>query len=384
MITDVTTNAAPMLSPRDTQAVTPRAELDSASASVDGDKEFSLTGDGDFTFWDFLDAINPLQHIPIVNGIYRELTGDTIKPVMKLAGGALFGGPLGLALSTVDVGIQGTTGKDTGEHLQAMLKGEEDQRGTAYHLYNEAHSEDAWRDNSEAVAAAEAAMAKLRAQESRTAADVAGAPVTLPTLTITPANAAAPEAISDTLAESAEGDALPPWDAPFADAAATPAATALPAIGATATGVKSAGLHNAPGKEFPMPERHRNAYADAPRPISEIQASRTGASGPANPNMEAVPPGLSAAAMEAAGLSPEAVQRVLKDHAPKSAANSTTANSAATTKAAPTLKPIQASAQSADAGGEPLWFFDKMSEGLDKYRAAQNLSPTLTPLGTVQ
>ena len=381
MITDVTTNAAPMLSPRDTQAVTPPAQIDSASASVDGDKEFSLTGDGKFTFWDFLDVINPLQHIPIVNGIYRELTGDTIKPVMKLAGGALFGGPVGLGLAAMDVSVQGATGKDTGEHLQALLADKEDLRGTAYHLYNEAHTEDAWRDNSEAVAAAEAAMAKLKAQEARLAA-ADTAPIALPNLTVTPAGstaAAAAHVAAATPAEEADLDTLPPWDAPLPTAAATPAAPALPAVAANPTGVISSGRSGTAGKEFPMPQRGGNAYADSPRPIGEIHASRTGPSVPSNANIEAASPRLSAAAMEAAGLSPEAVQQVLREHAPQAAANPAPATSG---KSAPTLRPISASAQTADAGGEPLWFFDKMSEGLNKYRTAQNLSPT--PIGAVQ
>ncbi|MGB6086494.1 MAG: hypothetical protein WBF74_07845, partial [Parvibaculum sp.] len=33
---------------------------------------------GEFGFSDFLDVINPLQHIPIVSSIYRELTGDEL------------------------------------------------------------------------------------------------------------------------------------------------------------------------------------------------------------------------------------------------------------------------------------------------------------------
>ena len=102
------------------------------------DTSFSLIGDGELSFWDFLDVINPLQHIPLLNSAYRELTGDTIKPIMKLAGGALFGGPLGLGLAAVDVGLEGTTGKDTGQHVAALFKGEDDPRGTAYRLYNEA------------------------------------------------------------------------------------------------------------------------------------------------------------------------------------------------------------------------------------------------------
>lgn len=47
------------------------------------------------SFWDFLDIINPLQHLPIVSTIYREVTGDTINPAARVAGGALYGGPLG-------------------------------------------------------------------------------------------------------------------------------------------------------------------------------------------------------------------------------------------------------------------------------------------------
>jgi hypothetical protein len=45
---------------------------------------------------DLVDVINPLQHLPLIGHVYRELTGDTIKPAARLAGGAAFGGPLGL------------------------------------------------------------------------------------------------------------------------------------------------------------------------------------------------------------------------------------------------------------------------------------------------
>ncbi len=33
----------------------------------------------DFTFDDFIDIINPLQHIPILSTVYREMTGDEIQ-----------------------------------------------------------------------------------------------------------------------------------------------------------------------------------------------------------------------------------------------------------------------------------------------------------------
>lgn len=45
----------------------------------------------DFTFEDFVDIINPLQHIPILSTAYREATGDDIKPVSQVAGGLLYG-----------------------------------------------------------------------------------------------------------------------------------------------------------------------------------------------------------------------------------------------------------------------------------------------------
>lgn len=58
-----------------------------------------LFGDDGLTFRDVLDLINPLQHIPVVGNLYRKLTGDTLDPAIRVAGGALFGGPLGAALS---------------------------------------------------------------------------------------------------------------------------------------------------------------------------------------------------------------------------------------------------------------------------------------------
>jgi hypothetical protein len=61
----------------------------------------SLFGDDGFTFGDIIDIINPLQHIPIVNSIYRKISGDTIAPAMEIAGGALFGGPIGAFTSMI-------------------------------------------------------------------------------------------------------------------------------------------------------------------------------------------------------------------------------------------------------------------------------------------
>lgn len=60
-----------------------------------------LFGEDGFTFGDIIDIVNPLQHIPVVSSLYRKMTGDDIAPAMEIAGGALFGGPLGAAISMV-------------------------------------------------------------------------------------------------------------------------------------------------------------------------------------------------------------------------------------------------------------------------------------------
>jgi len=64
-----------------------------------------LFGDDGPSFKDVLDLVNPLQHIPIVGNIYRELTGDALAPGIRIAGGALFGGPIGAALSVAGLVI---------------------------------------------------------------------------------------------------------------------------------------------------------------------------------------------------------------------------------------------------------------------------------------
>ena len=81
-----------------------------------------------FTFWDFLDVINPLQHIPVVNTLYREMTGDEIKTPAKMIGSAIIGGPIGLAVAMVDSAIEDTTGKDIGRHALAMFRPDNDSK----------------------------------------------------------------------------------------------------------------------------------------------------------------------------------------------------------------------------------------------------------------
>jgi hypothetical protein len=108
------------------KAYTPsEASKDKENADSTPESDFSFFGDDGVTFLDFIDMINPLQHIPIVETAYRALTGDEIDPGSRLIGGTLFGGPIGLAASAFNVILENNTGKDVGEHVLALFEGDE-------------------------------------------------------------------------------------------------------------------------------------------------------------------------------------------------------------------------------------------------------------------
>ncbi len=65
-----------------------------------------------FGFLDLVDMVNPLQHIPLVNMAYRSISGDEIKPIGKILGGAVFGGAVGAASGLVSTVIEDATGKN--------------------------------------------------------------------------------------------------------------------------------------------------------------------------------------------------------------------------------------------------------------------------------
>lgn len=58
--------------------------------------DVGLPGPSDVPVRSLLSALNPLQHLPVVGMIYRAATGDDIPPALKIAGSALFGGPIGV------------------------------------------------------------------------------------------------------------------------------------------------------------------------------------------------------------------------------------------------------------------------------------------------
>ena len=68
-------------------------------------------GSDGLNFDDFLDLINPLQHLPIISTFYRAVTGDEISIGSRVLGGALFGGIIGFVAAMVNAFIADTTAR---------------------------------------------------------------------------------------------------------------------------------------------------------------------------------------------------------------------------------------------------------------------------------
>jgi hypothetical protein len=93
-----------------------------------GSRELFFGPDGEFGWDDFLDMINPLQHIPIVAQIYRAVSGDEIHGAASLLGAIPFGplGGLGLIGSVAELAVKDVTGDDIGGNLMAMVFGKDE------------------------------------------------------------------------------------------------------------------------------------------------------------------------------------------------------------------------------------------------------------------
>ncbi len=80
------------------------------------------------SFMDFLgnliDVVNPLQHIPVVSSVYRRMTGDQISGPAMIAGGALFGGPVGGAMAMANVAMAQESGGYMGDRMLASMMGD--------------------------------------------------------------------------------------------------------------------------------------------------------------------------------------------------------------------------------------------------------------------
>jgi gas vesicle protein len=100
-------------------STTPIASSSQASAAALAQAKATKTTskqEDKFSFWDLVDVVNPLQHIPVVNNIYRKVTGDEIGSVARVAGGVLFGGVVGGLLGGANaIAAHESNGKDLSE-----------------------------------------------------------------------------------------------------------------------------------------------------------------------------------------------------------------------------------------------------------------------------
>lgn len=111
--TPATSFSRPQVLNSDSSSPPAAAKNNSAAAKAAAATIDPKVKDKSFGFWDLVDIINPLQHIPIVNSIYRHVTGDEIGSVARVAGGALYGGVVGAAFGAANaVAAYETDGKD--------------------------------------------------------------------------------------------------------------------------------------------------------------------------------------------------------------------------------------------------------------------------------
>jgi hypothetical protein len=94
-------------------------------------KQFTLWEKDAFAFGDFIDILNPLQHIPIVATLYRNLTDDKIGLAPRVIGGALWGRIGGLVGGAVNAFVDWFTGKDVGDHVYAAFFGKSNESVSA-------------------------------------------------------------------------------------------------------------------------------------------------------------------------------------------------------------------------------------------------------------
>jgi hypothetical protein len=83
--------------------------------------EVVLTDGKKRSFSDLFDYVNPLQHLPIVGGIYRAITGKKVDSSAQIVGGLLYGGPIGLASAAFNVLLEDSTGRDVSGHVMAAV-----------------------------------------------------------------------------------------------------------------------------------------------------------------------------------------------------------------------------------------------------------------------
>jgi len=104
--------------------ITPINAAANVQTQVSEDAVNTGVADRQSLFDTFIDTVNPLQHIPGVSTAYRAITGDQSSALAEMAGGFLFGGPVGLAAGAASSFLELVTGKDVMGHALAFFEGD--------------------------------------------------------------------------------------------------------------------------------------------------------------------------------------------------------------------------------------------------------------------
>jgi hypothetical protein len=315
--------------------------------------------DDDPSFWDLVDVINPLQHIPLVNDIYRDVSGDKIGMAARLTGGALFGGVIGLIGAAVNGVLEESTGATAGGHMLALFRDDPapGDSGTALAQATPAAqpppSDATASDNTQPKAATVASSATSEPKTETKPTDAR--PILLTDLIgdEPAAPAAAPRPQVSTSAS------VPPAEA--ARTASTDNAPAAVSVAATADAAPTRLWNTKPGRVLTMPSRTTDLATRTPPVVATSVSGNSGRS-----------------SLPVTGARPQSGLIAPANAAPVVAAQ---AEGPAATTTVPTSSPA-ATAASAAAPSSPAndWFAAAMAEGLNKYqrsnaRAAEAAAP---------
>ncbi|SOD98976.1 hypothetical protein [Caenispirillum bisanense] len=337
-------------------------------------------GDDDVSFWDFVDIINPLQHLPIISTIYREITGDTIKPLTRVAGGALFGGVIGVAAAVVTQVVEEAAGLQEGETLLSLFDGDEGEAPTQV-AQGDSATDRIGRYATATPAGAEGGEVQTAAAMPASAGNLAAPP------------ASAPAAAGETTTAGADARFFPAAQAPAgfmpiraSDFRPTGALTRMPAPEKRPAGLspadQMAALRPSYGAAAARPAQADDdgaQYLSVPSKAQMAAAEAQGTVAQASADDAVM------RALEAQGLKGEAAKHPMLQAAfrPASAAPLATpaAASAPVTGAAGYATAAESvAAAEAAAGGEqgpqamPGWFDQAMLKALDRYQQTGRLN----------
>ncbi|MDD5585669.1 MAG: hypothetical protein PHY92_01765 [Alphaproteobacteria bacterium] len=326
--------------------------VDRSAAEVGHDVE-------DFGWDDLLDVLNPLQHIPVLGTIYREMTGDTIKPVARVAGDVLFGAVTGsLIVSGIVSAVSAAYEQQTGEEPAMQV---------ADALFG--------------IKSSNAAAPTMLAE-----ADVPAGPVPPPEEETTKLAEAAPVAPVPVQTASLDGK-----ESIAAAPAATQAVSKQPFGGVMDTGIAA---KNQPSEKVLAAATHvqgvrigntiyTNPLMNAAARVKTLQAAKAQAPAPAEPVSapDAAPDAAQTETVAQAGLSVPAPPPSVASMSAPSAALSIPGTSPSGDKTLGKMMHNSATATSAGHALPPDLVRDMMLMALDKYKTAGNLAPSEINLG---